>query len=177
MDDVAGLSISERMNGQIKGLGQAERNAQDGISFVQVGEGGLSEYNNILVRIRELATQAASDTIGEQERKFVNVEVTALRDELDRIAVTTEFAGTKLLDGSGKKMEFQVGMRGLDTDKIEYDAGFSDARVDSLGVAGIQVDTKDSARETLESIDVAINDNGSNSKSIKLYNQKLGCVY
>src|SRR5690606_34807264 len=78
MDDVAGLAISESMRGQLRGLAQAERNAQDGISFVQVADGGLSESANILIRMRELATQAASDTVGETERGFVNVEVQEL---------------------------------------------------------------------------------------------------
>ena len=73
-DDAAGLAISENLKAQIRGLGQAERNAQDGISLVQIAEGGLSEVSNILIRLRELAVQAASDTIGPTERKFLNVE-------------------------------------------------------------------------------------------------------
>lgn len=156
MDDVAGLAISENMRGAIRGLGQAERNAQDGISFVQVAEGGLSETSNILVRIRELATQAASDTIGESERKFVNVEVQQLKAELDRIAQTTEFSGTKLLDGSGKSLDFQIGIRGDDNSVITFDAGAADAQLGALEVDGIDVQEKGDARESLESVDKAI---------------------
>jgi flagellin len=156
MDDVAGLAISETIRGQVRGLGQAERNAQDGISFVQVAEGGLNETSNILVRIRELATQAASDTVGEAERGFVDLEVQQLKSELDRIAQTTEYSGTKLLDGSGSQLDFQVGVRGGENNRISYDAGKANASTDNLGVSGISVSSKDDARDTLESIDSAI---------------------
>lgn len=156
MDDVAGLAISENMRGSIKGLGQAERNAQDGISFVQVAEGGLSETSNILIRIRELATQAASDTIGEVERGFVNVEVNQLKAELDRIAQTTEFSGTKLLDGSGQSLDFQIGMRSDENNYITFDAGAADAQAGALEVDGIDVADKGDARDALEAIDKGI---------------------
>lgn len=156
MDDVAGLAISENMKGSIKGLGQAERNAQDGISFVQVAEGGLSETSNILTRIRELATQAASDTIGDVERGFTNVEVQQLKAELDRIAQTTEFSGTKLLDGSGKSLDFQIGIRGDDNNYITFDAGEADAQAGTLEVDGIDVAEKGEARSALDVIDGAI---------------------
>ncbi len=156
MDDVAGLAISESMRGQLRGLAQAERNGQDGISFVQVADGGLSETTNVLVRIRELATQAASDTIGEAERGFVNVEVSELVKELDRIANTTEYSGAKLLDGSAPSLDFQIGIRGTENDYITYAAGNSNASVDSLEIDGISVSSKDDARETLGRIDPAI---------------------
>lgn len=156
MDDVAGLAISDSMRGQLRGLAQAERNAQDGISFVQVADGGLSEASNILVRIRELATQAASDTIGEKERGFVDVEVQELKKELDRIANTTEYSGARLLDGSAPSLDFQIGIRGTENDRITYAAGESNATVDELGVGDITVASKDDAQSTLESIDPAI---------------------
>ncbi len=156
MDDVAGLAISESMRGQLRGLAQAERNAQDGISFVQVADGGLGEATNVMVRIRELATQAASDTIGDSERGFVNIEVTELMKELDRIANSTEYSGAKLLDGSAPSLDFQIGIRGTENDYITYAAGSSNATMDSLGISGITVATKEDARATLESIDPAI---------------------
>jgi flagellin len=156
MDDVAGLAISESMRGQLRGLAQAERNAQDGISFVQVADGGLGEATNVMVRIRELATQAASDTIGDNERGFVNVEVTELMKELDRIANSTEYSGAKLLDGSAPSLDFQIGIRGTEFDYITYAAGSSNATVDSLGISGISVSSKEDARATLEAIDPAI---------------------
>jgi len=155
-DDVAGLAISESMRGSIRGLSQALRNAQDGVSFVQVADGGLSESTNIMVRIRELATQAASDTIGDAERGFVNVEVTELTKELDRIARTTEYSGARLLDGSAPSLDFQVGIRGGEMNRITYQAGETNATASALGIEGFSVATKDDARAVLEEIDPAI---------------------
>jgi len=99
-DDAAGLAISNNMTGKIRSLEQATRNANDGVSLVQVAEGSMNEISNILVRLRELATQSASDTIGNAERSFTNREYVALVDEIERITNTTEFNGVKLLQGS-----------------------------------------------------------------------------
>src|SRR5207344_2721976 len=98
-DDAAGLSISENLRSQVRSMGQAERNANDGISFAQVAEGGLTEIGNMLVRMRELAVQSASDTIGEKERGYIDTEVKSLVQEVDRIANSTNFNGTQLLNG------------------------------------------------------------------------------
>ncbi|HRK03271.1 MAG TPA: flagellin FliC, partial [Oligoflexia bacterium] len=108
-DDAAGLAISENLRAQIKGLQQAERNALDGVSLVQVAEGGLQEISNILIRLRELAVQAASDTVGPTERKFLNREYDALLQEVDRIANATEYNRISLLNGSGTVFDIQVG--------------------------------------------------------------------
>lgn len=103
-DDAAGLAVSERIRATTSGLGVAKRNASDGISYIQVAEGGLNEVTNIVIRMRELATQAASDTLGERERGFLDKEFTQLRDEVTRIADSTEFNGTKVLKpGDGDK--------------------------------------------------------------------------
>ncbi len=98
-DDAAGFAIAEVLKADIRSLGQARRNANDGISMVQVAEGGLDEVNNILIRLRELSVQSASDTIGTRERRYLNEEYSALKDEIDRIAISTEFNGTRLLIG------------------------------------------------------------------------------
>jgi flagellin len=98
-DDAAGLAISETLTANIRSLGQAKRNANDGISMIQVAEGSMNEIGNVLIRMRELATQAASDTIGDLERSYTNREYTQLVDEIDRIANSTEFNGVKLLGG------------------------------------------------------------------------------
>lgn len=98
-DDAAGLAISEQMRANIKSLGQAKRNANDGVSLIQTAEGSMNEISNILIRMRELSTQAASDTISNTERSYTNREYTKLADEVDRIAKTTEFNGVRLLDG------------------------------------------------------------------------------
>jgi flagellin len=107
-DDAAGLAISERIRARMKGLGQAKRNASDGISYIQVAEGGLNETTNILVRMRELATQAASDTIGNRERDFLNREFTQLRDEVGRIVDSTEFNGSKVLQAGDGDQPIQI---------------------------------------------------------------------
>ncbi|KNH25706.1 MULTISPECIES: flagellin [Priestia] len=99
-DDAAGLAISEKMRGQIRGLDQAGRNAQDGISMIQTAEGALNETHDILQRMRELSVQASSDTLTSQDSDAIGDEMVALRDEIDRIGETTDFNGKKLLDGS-----------------------------------------------------------------------------
>jgi len=104
-DDAAGFAISEVLRADIRSLGQARRNANDGVSLVEVAEGGLHEINNIMVRLRELSIQAASDTIGARERQYLNQEFFALKDEVDRIALGTEFNGTRLLTGTSELPE------------------------------------------------------------------------
>ena len=117
-DDAAGLAISEKLKAQIRGVNQAERNANDGISMIQTAEGGLNETSNILVRLRELAVQSSSDTVGDQERKYTDLEYQNLKQEMERISQVTEFNGKKLLNGSGDKFDFQVGINNM-TSRIE----------------------------------------------------------
>ena len=100
-DDAAGLAISDNLNADIRSLYVARRNANDAVSLLQVAEGGLSEINNISTRLRELAVQSASDTIGNRERVFLNREYMQLKDEIDRIVLSTEFNGNRLLIGEG----------------------------------------------------------------------------
>ena len=110
-DDAAGLAISETMRAKIRSFAQAKRNASDGISFLQTGEGGLSELNNIVIRMRELTTQAASDTVGETERSFLNKEFQELGQEVNRIKDQTEFNGRKLLSPEEQTdINIQVGV-------------------------------------------------------------------
>lgn len=108
-DDAAGLAISERMTAQVRGLNQAVRNANDGVSLAQTAEGALAETTNILQRIRELAVQSANATNSQGDRDALNAEVTQLKAELNRIATTTQFNGTNLLDGTFSAQQFQVG--------------------------------------------------------------------
>ena len=108
-DDAAGLAISERFTSQIKGLNQAIRNANDGISLAQTAEGALEETTNILQRIRELSVQSANSTNSSSDRSALQGEVNQLKQELDRIAGTTQFNGLNLLDGSFTAQSFQVG--------------------------------------------------------------------
>ena len=155
-DDAAGLAISENLKSQIRSLGQASRNANDGISMVQTAEGGLSEISNILTRMRELGVQASSDTIGETERGFLNKEVQQLKDEAQRITQTTRFGTTKLLDGSGDKFDFQVGINNDgEADRISFNAGETDATTSSLGIEGFDFSSKEGAQDALAAVDKA----------------------
>lgn len=156
-DDAAGLAISEKMKAGIRSMKQADRNANDGISMVQTAEGGLNEVSSILTRMRELAIQTASDTVGDVERNMTNMEYQNLKLELDRISQVTEFNGKKLLNGEGGQYDFQVGMNNdAFQDRITYDAGHVNSRLDSLGVAELDVSTKSGSQESLTAIDSAI---------------------
>lgn len=156
-DDAAGLAISENLKAQIKGLGQAQRNAEDGISLVQIAEGALTEVSNILIRLRELSVQAASDTIGSTERKFLNVEFEQLNQEVDRIANSTEFNRVPLLNGTGAVFDIQIGTRNSPiTDRLTFDASSADVNVAALGLNLASVADKISAQNSLSAIDQAI---------------------
>jgi flagellin len=154
-DDAAGLSISENLKSQIRGYGQAGRNANDGISMVQTAEGGLGEISNILTRLRELGVQASSDTIGDQERGFINKEVQQLKAETDRIAKTTRFGSVHLLDGTGGQFDFQVDVNNTENDRIGFDSGLQNATLSSLSISGLDFSSKDGAREALSTVDEA----------------------
>jgi flagellin len=156
-DDAAGLAISENLRAQIRGLRQAKRNAQDGISLIQVTEGGLNEVSNMIVRLRELAIQAASDTIGDQERKFTDREFQALKSEINRIADSTNYNGNPLLNGKGGIFEIQIGNHNNPlTDRIAYNAQNADVTLEALGLMGESVSTKMGAQTTLGTLDDAL---------------------
>jgi flagellin len=157
-DDAAGLAISESMRAQLRGLGQAERNAQDGISLVQVAESAMAEVSNILVRMRELGVQAASDTVGPQERAYLDVEFRQLLEEIDRIANSTEYNRVPLLNGNATTFEIQVGTRNNPTiDRIRlFDSASADIGVVALGLNLTAVADKASAQNSLASIDSAL---------------------
>jgi flagellin len=156
-DDAAGLAISENLRAQIRGLKQAQRNAEDGISLVQIAEGGLTEISNILIRQRELAVQAASDTVGPTERRFLNVEYEQLLQEVDRIAASTEFNGIPLLNGTGAIFDIQIGTENDPiNDRLTFDASSADVNVAALGVNLTSVADKVSAQNSLAAIDQAI---------------------
>ena len=157
-DDAAGLAISTNLEAQTKGLRQATRNANDGISLIQTAEGGLNETSNILVRLRELTVQAASDTVGEQERGFLNKEYQQLTKEVDRISDSTTFNGSQLLNGKGKgSMDFQVGAFAGEQNKITFDSTETDSSASSIGIKGTGIENKDDALGAIATVDVAIN--------------------
>jgi flagellin len=155
-DDAAGLSISEVLKSTIRGYRQAHRNAEDGVSMVQVAEGGMTEISNMLVRLRELAVQSASDTVADREREFVDKEAQQLKNEIQRISETTRFGSIKLLDGTGQKYDFQVDVNNNDfQDRISFDAGKNNTQLSSLGIDDLSFSSKAGAHSGLEVIEQA----------------------
>lgn len=156
-DDAAGLAISENLRAMIRGTRQAKRNANDGISLIQVSEGGLNEISNMLIRLRELGIQAASDTIGDTERQFVDREFQSLKQEIDRISNATQFNGIPLLNGQAGILEVQVGVHNnAILDRVVYNGERSDTTLESLKLGGEGVATKQGAQLSLASVDDAL---------------------
>ena len=174
-DDAAGLSISENLKMQVRSMTQAERNANDGVSFSQVAEGGLTEISTILTRLRELGIQAGSDTVGDRERGFINQEVKSLVGEVDRIANVTTFNGTPLLNGQAPKgvLQFQVGIHAKENDRILFDANALDVRADSLGISNLNYESIDGALDGLDKIDAATTKVFSSRASLGAIQNKL----
>jgi flagellin len=177
-DDAAGLAISENMKAAIRSTRQASRNANDGISLVQTAEGGLNEIGNVITRLRELGIQAASDTVGDTERTFINKEVTQLKSEMQRITQVTTWGKTKLLDGSTPSYDFQVGLNNDEfADRISFKASENNASLDALGLTGVDFTTKEGAQEALGALDNAQeNVNGIRSNLGALQNRLTSTV-
>ena len=154
-DDAAGLAISEGMKSEIRATGQARNNASNAISAMQVGEGGLSEQTNLITRLRELAVQSASDTVGDKERNYLQQEAGSLIDEIGRISKTTKFGDKNLLDGSTTSMDFHVGTTAGKENIINY-KGDLNASVSELGLDSSNISSKEGARDLLTAADGAI---------------------
>ncbi len=156
-DDAAGLAISEKLKAQIRGLRQARRNSDDGISLIQTAEGAINEVSNIIIRLRELSIQAASDTVGDEERSFSNIEFQSLLEEIDRISEVSEFNGRKLLDGTGGLVEIQVGIHNDPTnDRIRFESSSTDTTLKSIGLFGENITSKEGAQLSLSKLDDAL---------------------
>lgn len=156
-DDAAGLAISENLKGQIRGLRQANRNANDGISLVQIAEGSLNEVSNMLIRLRELGVQAASDTIGDTERQFLDVEYQQLKSEIQRVTESTNYNGYDLLNGTGGILDIQVGTNNdAFKDRISFNAGAANSTLEALGLTAESLETKEAAQVSLNTIDNAM---------------------
>ncbi|MCB0365078.1 MAG: flagellin FliC [Bdellovibrionaceae bacterium] len=177
-DDAAGLAISESIKAQVRSARQANRNANDGISMVQTAEGGLNEIGNIIVRLRELGIQAASDTVGDTERSFIDKEVQQLKNEVQRIASVTTWGTTKLLDGSTPVFDFQVGLFNDDfEDRISFDSAENVATLDALALEGLDYASKEGAQEALGLLDDAqTNVNGMRANLGALQNRLTSTV-
>ncbi len=177
-DDAAGLAISESLKSQLRSGMQAARNANDGISMIQTAEGGLNEISNISTRLRELAIQAASDTVGDKERGFLNKEVMQLKSEIDRIANVTTWGTTKLLNGDSPSFDFQVGLYGAAEDnRIAWDPSENNATLSGLDISDLDYSSKEGAQDALTVLDEAqSNVNGMRSNLGALQNRMTSTV-
>ena len=164
-DDAAGLSISEKMRSQIRGLNKASDNAQDGISLIQVAEGALNETHSILQRMNELATQAANDTNTSVDRQSIKDEIEQLNEELDRISTTTQFNKQDLLTG-GFSGKLQVGALDGQTMDVKISLAVS---ANGLKVSAVEVSTNDEAGDAMQSIQDAI-------ELVSKHRSKLGAI-
>ena len=164
-DDAAGLSISEKMRSQIRGLNKASSNAQDGISLIQVAEGALNETHSILQRMNELATQAANDTNTSVDRTAIRNEMDQLTSEINRIQSTTQFNTMNLLDGSFSSKNLQVGALSGQTIKISV----TKMSASNIGVSGLSVSSNVKAGDAMSKIQLAI-------QSVSSQRSKLGAI-
>ena len=153
-DDAAGLGVAENLRSAHTSAAVAARNTNDGISTISIAEGATNEVGNILVRMRELAVQSSSETLGADERAYAQTEFAANKQEIDRIASTTEFSGTKLTDGSTTALSVQVGVNNTSNDKI--DVAFGNLKTSALGVSALDVSTMTGAGAALSTIDAAL---------------------
>jgi flagellin len=155
-DDAAGLAISNKMTSQVKGLNQAVRNANDGISMIQTAEGATQEITNMLQRMRELAVQAANDTYDSDDRTALELEVGELEEEITRIANNTKWNGKEILNGSTPAVNLQVGIENSEDSTLQID--LLDMTASTLGVASLDLSSHTSSQSELDKIDSAIAD-------------------
>ena len=154
-DDAAGLGVSEVLRAQIRSINQAVRNSNDGISLLQIADGGAENIGNLLSRLRELATQSASGILGSNERSFLDQEFVALRSEIDRISAVTEFNGVKLLSGTDNdSLSLQIGFRSSANDTLTL--SLNDLTTADLALSTVNVSTSANALSALSNIDSAI---------------------
>lgn len=168
-DDAAGLAISEKLRASIRGLSQAQRNSNDGISMLQTAEGGMNEVSDMLIRMRELSVQSANSTLGTTERTALNQEFSQLKSEITRIADTTEFNGRKLINGGASAnhtYDFQVGIQNTANDRISVTINASSATALGLS-ATVSITTMTGARSSISTLDTAL-------KSVNASRGKLG---
>jgi flagellin len=155
-DDAAGLGISERLKSQVRGLAQASRNANDGLSVIQTAEGVMSEISDIVIRMRELSVQASSDSVTSTERSYINTEFGELKSEINRLVKSTKFNGQTLLDGSFTSKDFQVGFEKGDATDFVIQISVSKVNATGLALTGTTTDTKTNAQAAMASLDTAL---------------------
>ena len=154
-DDAAGFAISERLKGQLSGIKQASINATSARAFIQTAEGSLNEQNNILIRLRELAVQSASDTVGDTERGYLDEEFQQLISEFDRVAQTARFGDKKLLTGTDQEFEFHVGAFSGPENVIKFRLN-ANTTAEESGIVDLSVADQDDALDVIDDIDSAL---------------------
>jgi len=171
-DDASGLAVSEKLRSQIRGLAQASRNAQNGISFLQTAEGSMQEMHSILHRMRELSIQGANQIYSTEDRLQIQVEVSQLKQEINRIVDVTSFNQLKILDGSLKDMRFHVGPDKDQTIAVSLDS----MDIKSLKVDGVDITTVQAANNSLGSIDSAVNSVSKQRANVGAWQNRMGHV-
>jgi flagellin len=153
-DDAAGLGLSETLRAHIRSINQAIRNSSDGISLTQIADGAAATIGSLLARLRELASQSSSGTVGNTERSYIDQEFLALRSEIDRIAAVTEFNGQALTSGSTISFTMQVGFKSGSNNTLTMD--LNQLTISALGLSSVNVSTAANAQSALANIDSAI---------------------
>ena len=174
-EGAADYAIGEHLRAQTKGLQAAQNNSETALSFLQVAEGGLNEQNNLLIRMRELAVQSASDTYSDDERAMMDLEFQQLSKEVDRIANSTSYGSQKLLAGQDKEYQFQVGAYKGDENVVKYSSN-TNTTLSSLGVDGLEVTEQGNALDTLDRIDGALSNIGKARASFGAVQSRMNSV-
>jgi len=170
-DDAAGLSVSENLRSQVIGLHMADRNAQDGISAMQVAEGSLNEVSSIMQRMRELSVESSTDTLTNTDRGYLNQEFSQLTSEVDRIVSVSEFNGTQLLNGAWSSKDIQIGANNSANDRLT--TSISSITTTKLGINSSTIDTKSNAQSAIDSLDSGIDSVNSQRSNIGAYVNRL----
>jgi flagellin len=171
----SGSRISEKLKANIRSIKQATRNANDGVSLIQTAEGAMNEISNILIRLRELSIQGASDTIGDTERGFADKEVQQLKQEIDRISNSTVYNGRHLLSGTEPDLEIQVGITNDPSiDRFVFGSSTLRTSLDSFGLTDVSTATKESSQTNLSKLDDAINHVNEKRATLGALQNRLG---
>ena len=175
--DPAGLAISETMRAKIRSNYQAERNSNDSISLLQVAEGSLGVMQSMGIRLRELAVQAANDTLGSSERSVIDAEFQQLKNEVERVTASTSFNGNNIIKGKESVYDLQVGINGLASDdRIRYDMGKILDSSSNFGIKHVNLKTKEGAQGSLGSIDKMMSDIGASRAQLGSMSNRIGSV-
>ena len=170
-DDASGLAISEKLRAQVKGLGAANKNAKTAINVLSIAEGALNEVSAIAQRMRELSVQAADDSLTSEDRGYLNQEFDQLKSEITRISDTTEFNGSKLLDGTFSNKDFQIGANNSTNDRLNVSVDDLDST--AIGIGNSDISSKANAQAAIDALDSAINSVNSQRSDIGAYVNRL----